>query len=318
MARKKIFLVGLIMSISGTILFTMKPTKAEDIKIEITPERVKRGKYLAENVAACMHCHSKADETKLAKPIISGTEGQGGELFGHKIGFPGELYSKNITPYSLGNWTDGEVVRSITEGISKNGKTLFPLMPYPSYSKMDKEDIYSIVAYIRTLKPIKNETPERQLDFPLNMIVNFMSVKPEFSKIPDKTDKVNYGKYLVNMGACMECHSPKEKGQPIKGKEFSGGEKFFIEGSNYTVTSANITPDIKTGIGSWSKETFINRFKAYNNKAYDNKSIEKGNFNTVMPWLSYKDIEEEDLSAMYEYLKTLPAIENQIDRKSVV
>lgn len=312
MARKKIFLVGLIMSISGTILFTMKPTKAEDIKIEITPERVKRGKYLAENVAACMHCHSKTDETKLAKPIISGTEGQGGELFGHKIGFPGELYSKNITPYSLRNWTDGEVVRSITEGISKNGKTLFPLMPYPSYSKMDKEDIYSIVAYIRTLKPIKNETPERQLDFPLNMIVNFMSVKPEFSKIPDKTDKVNYGKYLVNMGACMECHSPKEKGQPIKGKEFSGGEKFFIEGSNYTVTSANITPDIKTGIGSWSKETFINRFKAYNNKAYDNKSIEKGNFNTVMPWLSYKDIEEEDLSAMYEYLKTLPAIENQI------
>jgi mono/diheme cytochrome c family protein len=315
MSKKRIFAISLSIIISGSLFLTIKPTKAEDIKIEITPERLQRGKYLAENVAACMHCHSKTDETKLAKPIISGSEGSGGELFGHKIGFPGELYSKNITPYALKDWTDGEIVRAITEGVSKNGKALFPLMPYPAYAKMDKEDIYSIVAYIRNLKPVKNETPEIQLDFPLNILVNFMPVKSDFKKIPDKKDTINYGKYLVNMGACIECHSQKEKGQPIKGKEFGGGEKFFIEGSDYTVISSNITPDMKTGIGTWSKETFISRFKSYNDKSYENKSIEKGKFNTVMPWLSYRHLEVDDLSAVYEYLKTLPAVDNKVENK---
>ena len=90
-----------------------------------------------------------------AGPIIEGTFGGGGEKFGKEAGFPGTLYSKNITPYALHNWTDGEIFRATTSGETKDGKALFPLMGYPAYGKMDREDVYSIIAYVRTLPQSK-------------------------------------------------------------------------------------------------------------------------------------------------------------------
>jgi len=87
------------------------------------------------------------------------------------VGYPkfGVLFSSNITPDSatgIGSWTDDEIARAIALGIRKNGDTLFPIMPYYEYNKMSKEDIYSIVAYLRTLKPIANKIPDRKLKTP--------------------------------------------------------------------------------------------------------------------------------------------------------
>lgn len=91
---------------------------------------------------------------------MKGSEGGGGGLFSNNIhdAIPGTLYGKNITPdieTGIGSWTDDEILRAITQGISKNGDTLFPLMPYVNYNKMAKDDLLAIIAYIRTLKPIK-------------------------------------------------------------------------------------------------------------------------------------------------------------------
>ncbi len=77
---------------------------------------------------------------------------------------------------------------------------------------MDEEDIKSMIAYIRTLKPVENKVPESSSDFPMNFIINTIPRKAQFTKMPDKNERVNYGKYLVNAGACIECHTKFEKG----------------------------------------------------------------------------------------------------------
>ena len=90
---------------------------AKDIHVEITPERLERGKYLANYVTNCIDCHSKRDFTKFSGPIVPGTEGMGGEVFdGPKADVPGVIYARNITPAGIGDWTDGELFRAITVG----------------------------------------------------------------------------------------------------------------------------------------------------------------------------------------------------------
>ncbi|WP_235833088.1 c-type cytochrome [Arcticibacter tournemirensis] len=171
---------------------------APNLKVEITPARVERGKYLANNVTVCIDCHSTRDWTKFAGPIESDSEGAGGERFDKKVGFPGEVYVPNITPYHLKDWTDGELFRVITTGVKKDGSAVFPIMPYKYYGQMDKEDIYSIIAYIRTLPEKETRVPERKLDFPLNFLVNTMPSKAELKTRPSENNKLAYGAYLVN------------------------------------------------------------------------------------------------------------------------
>src|ERR1035437_9435534 len=102
---------------------------APDLKIVSSPEKIARGEYLANSVCVCMDCHGTRDWSKFSGPPVDGTKGKGGEVFDQKFGFPGAYVSKNITPFSLGKWTDGEIFRAITCGVNKDGKALFPIMP---------------------------------------------------------------------------------------------------------------------------------------------------------------------------------------------
>jgi hypothetical protein len=90
---------------------------APEIQIELTTERIERGKYLAHNVAACLHCHTPQEKSKFAHPIKEDMLGAGGNLFGTEEGFPGNYYASNLTPANLSSWSDGEVYRAITEGV---------------------------------------------------------------------------------------------------------------------------------------------------------------------------------------------------------
>ena len=226
---------------------------APRLKIIATPARLERGKYLVINVIGCTGCHSTRDMNIFAGPIISGTEGMGGEHFTQKEGFPGSYIAKNITPAHLSSWTDGEIFKTITTGVNKDGKALFPVMPYLAYGTLDREDIYAIIAYIRTLKPIKNEVPVSYSDFPMSLIINTIPQKAHFSTIPAKTDSVAYGRYLTTAAACTGCHTPEGKAGKLEGMDFGGGMKFHFP--DMTVQSANITPDKATGIGNWTEQT---------------------------------------------------------------
>ena len=129
--------------------------------------------------------------------------------------------------------------------------------------------------------------------------------------MPAKSDNVAYGKYLVNVAGCVDCHSKTDKGQIIEGTEFGGGMEFKQPAG--VLRSANITFD-NTGIGSWTKEAFVKRFKTYTDSAYVPVVVKPNEFNTPMPWVMYAGMEQSDLEAIYDFLKTNNHIVHKVEK----
>lgn len=285
---------------------------APDVSVSRTPEAVARGQYLADHVAVCTDCHSQRDWTRFAGPIKPGTYGAGGEVFDESMGLPGRVVSRNVTPAALGTWSDGEILRAMTAGVSRDGSPLFPVMPYRDYGQhMDPADARAIVSYLRTI-PSSNHVPEpTRLNFPLPLIVRTMpQAAGETTRRPLASDRVATGRYLTNMAGCTHCHTPMdEKMQPIEGRRLSGGTEFAFPGG-IVVRSANLTPHA-TGLGTWSENDFVQRFKS---AAAEPHVVAPGQFNTPMPWQSYSGMTPEDLGAIYAYLRTVPAVDNTVEK----
>lgn len=314
---KKVILIIVVIIILaiGTLLLYVRyalPSAGDtpEIKVEITAENIARGKYLTRHVAGCIDCHSVRDYSLYSMPAIESTYGAGGDFFDQKKGFPGSYSSKNITPYNLSDWTDGELFHAITAGVNKDGDALFPIMPYPNYSTLDPEDIKAIIAYIRSLEPKESQIPDSYSDFPMNFIVNLIPKEPAFTKRPEPTDVVAYGEYMATMASCTDCHTPMEKGKPIEDMKFAGGIEY--KAPTGIVRPANITPDKETGIGHWSKKQFILTFKAYADSSIVPHKVQANQMNTPMPWFSYAGMTEEDLGAIYEYLMVQKPINNEV------
>ncbi len=299
---------------AGIYVKTALPDVADatDIRIEQTPENVERGRYMANHVAVCMDCHSRRDWSLFSGPLAQGGFGGGGEIFDRNMGFPGVFYARNITPAALKDWTDGEILRAMTAGVRKNGEALFPVMPYQHYGHMDIEDAYAIIAYIRTLTPVKNELPVREIDFPVSLLINTMPADPSFQQRPPESDRIRYGRYLVNAASCVDCHSRQEKGQIVPGSEFGGGMEFRMPAG--IVRTPNITPHMGNGIGSWTRSAFVQRFKMYLDSNYHSPVYTAADLNSPMPWTMYAGMSESDLEAIYDYLRTLPVIDNEVVR----
>jgi cytochrome c2 len=287
---------------------------APELSVEQSTENVIHGDYLANHVMVCIDCHSLRDWQYFSGPPIKGTEGIGGERFGRDFGFPGEFYSPNITPYGVGGWTDGELFRAITTGVTRDGSAIFPVMPYADYGKLDESDIRDVIAFIRTLPSVKNEMPEREIDFPFNFILNTIPKKAALTTRPNPMDRVNYGEYMFTAAACTECHTNAVKGKVV-GEYLAGGFEFNLPDGSI-VRSPNITPHV-TGIGLWNESFFINRFKFYTDSAYIPEVVEPGDFMTVMPWIMYGGMTDDDLGSMYQFLKMVPAVENVVERFTV-
>lgn len=284
---------------------------APDITVDITDEKVEHGKYLANHVMLCMDCHAVRDFSLFAGPPIPETLGAGGEEFNREMGLPGRFIAPNLTPAALGDWTDGEIFRAIVSGVSKDGSALFPIMPYPHYSTLDEEDIYSVIAYLRTLEPVQYDLPDREIDFPVNIIINTIPMKPELTTKPSKDNIIDYGRYVITAAACMDCHTLIEKGEFV-GEPYAGGNEFPLPDGS-VARSANLTPH-ESGIGSWTKEQFVARFKAYSKEnGYEYQKVSPGQFQTYMPWPMYAEMKTEDLEAIYAYLRTIPPVENYIE-----
>ncbi|MGE0039670.1 MAG: cytochrome c [Vicinamibacterales bacterium] len=310
-------IVALVVLAAGgfvAYLFTAYPRvgPAEAVTVEATPARIARGDYLANHVTGCVECHARRDFTKSAGPRIEGTAGQGGDYFGEP-GSALELYSPNITPARLGDWTDGEVIRAFTEGVSKDGTPLFPIMPYLRYGKLAREDVEAIVAYIRTLPPSDYQPPPSHLGFPLPLVKRTIPTPAAFRPVPPVEDRVAYGEYLINAAVCGDCHTTMDdQGQALPGMDYAGGNEFYIPGGA-RVRTANITPDADTGIGTWSEADFIQKFKAYLAEPPRVLTAEEQRENTIMPWYAYAGMTEQDLGAIYTYLRTIKPVVNRVD-----
>ncbi len=321
MKRTRMIIIVLLLAVIVAILVLLAYVrfalpnvgKPENIQVLMNDKNIERGKYMANSVCVCIDCHSRRDWSKFAGPLIVTTKGQGGEEFSQKFGFPGKYFAKNITPYGIRDWSDGEVLRAMTCGVSKKGNPLFPVMPYLDYGLLDRNDVYAIIAYIRTLTPIENNIPASVSDFPMNIIIHTIPQKANFTTIPDKTKKEAYGEYLFTAASCADCHTPQDKGKPIKGMDLAGGFKLPVV-TGGTVISANITPDMETGIGAWPEEAFVNRFKACSDPKYIPINITHGMFNTYMPWTMYGTMQSYDLKALYAYLRTVKPVKNKITK----
>jgi len=309
-----ILIAAIVLVVIGIVFYIvlfLPNVPLKEVKVDPTQARIDRGRYLANHVMVCMDCHSTRNWSRFSGPMTAGTEGRGGEVFDQKLGFPGSFMSPNITPFRLKEWSDAEIYRAITSGVSRDGHPLFPIMPYPAYGTLDNEDIYSVIAYIRSLQPIDYLPARSNPTFPMNVILHLMPAKAAPQTMPPASDTLRYGEYLVRAAGCIECHTPAKHGQIVKNLAFSGGREFQMPDGTMLLSS-NITPDPETGIGKWNKEAFIFRFKSYDLATYQPPVLQHGEMQSIMPWTMYAGMDTTDLTAIYKYLHSLKPVVNKV------
>lgn len=305
----------LVILAGAGFLVLRKPNMAppRDVRVSMVPERVERGKYLFEHVFDCSGCHSARDFTRLSGPVKPDGIGVG-FVFPDQMGLPGRLVASNLTPdpeTGLGRWSDGEIIRAIREGVNREGNALFPFMPYPSYRNMSDDDVEAIVAYLRSIPPVRNPLPRSELALPVALMTKAVP-QPLTGPVPppSREDSVAYGRYLVRVGDCAGCHSMKVRGESIPEMDLAGG--FELRLPEGVVVSANITPDLETGIGAWTEDGFVARFQQYRDFVQNGAPTVSRHEFTLMPWLAFSQMDEGDLRAIYRYLRTVKPVRHKV------
>ncbi len=253
---------------------------------------LERGTYLVRGVVACGNCHSTWGD---AGPRAD-MEMAGGNPIMEKDGKT--AFTSNITPddeTGIGRWTDEQIIIAIRDGKRPDGSIIGPPMPFGLYRHMSDRDVEAIVAYLHTVKPIKNQVPKSEYTFPLPPAYG-----PPVGSVPepDRGDKVAYGAYLAGpLGHCIECHSPLVNGIPdVENRLGAGG--FPFEGPWGVVLSRNITPHPEDGIGEWTDDEII--------RAITQAISRDGNaLGPPMGYPYYANIKRDDLEAIVAYLRSI-------------
>lgn len=291
------------------------PSSASVLEMDViprTPERLARGKYLVEGLLQCPACHSETDFSKRPAEPLTGKK-LGGFIFPKGetgLAEPYILVAPNISAdpeFGAGTWKDADFVRVLRQGIGHDGRTLYPLMPYKYFRKLSDEDLASVIVYIRSLPPVHIQRPRIKLPDDMMKTVKPFPPLPHVAE-PDRSDRVAYGKYLVNAGHCSGCHATfDEKGNPIEGREFAGGGELTGDwegtGKLQTVNALNLTPD-PSGIGYFNETMFIIVMR--------NGGFKARPLSNIMPWNFFRNLTDDDLKAIFAFLKTIPPIHNPV------
>ena len=254
--------------------------------------QIERGRYLA-TAGDCAGCHTKP----------------GGRDFagGLPVDTPfGTVVAPNITPDNatgIGLWNDDDFLRAMTQGIRKDGAHLFPAMPYPYFTKVNRDDVLAIRAYLSTVPAVDHGVEADQLPFPLSVrgdmaAWNKLYFTPgEFRRDTSRSDEWNRGAYLVEgLMHCGACHTPKN---------FAGGDKNDERLQGYALQgwfAPDITTDKRRGIGSWSADDLI----AYLKTGHNRFTAATGPMADVVSRSSSK-MTDADLHAVATYLTEQPA-----------
>lgn len=255
-----------------------------------------RGAYLVNAVGACGNCHTpKGPQGDLPGRALSGNW-----VVEDNAAF--RAVSANITPdlkTGIGRYTDAQLVRAIREGIRPDGSLIGPPMPFAQYRRMADDDVYAIVAYLRTVPPIESVAETSSYHIPLPPAygppIDFMSA-------PDRSDTVAYGAYVAGpLGHCVECHTPMlPGGRRDQSRIGAGGQEFH--GPWGGSVAANITSSRANGIGDWSDveiERAIRSGISRNGRA----------LSPPMGFAYYRNISAPDMGALIAYLRSLPPVE---------
>lgn len=267
---------------------------------EATNALVKKGEYLA-RAGDCVACHT----AKGGKPFAGGLP----------METPiGTVYSTNITPDAtgIGQYSFEDFDLAVRKGVAKDGSTLYPAMPYPSYARVKDEDMRALYAYfMQGVQPVAQPNKATDIPWPLSMrwpLAIWRGVfAPEVKawQAPAGADPVvSRGAYLVEgLGHCGACHTPRaltmqeEALSPADGKQFLAGSA-PLEGW----IAKNLRGDHKDGLGSWSEEQLVQFLKT----GRSDRSAVFGGMSDVVEH-SMQHLSDTDLTAIARYLKTLPA-----------
>src|SRR5688572_21946785 len=156
-----VLLVGAVYLNGRRQLNVRYDNRVPNVSAPSTPERVARGRYLVSTFAECAGCHSS---TPLADPPVL----DGNHMA--DLAALGQFYAPNLTPGRIGGWTDGEIVRAVREGVSKDGRGLF-IMPSENFRNLSDEDVWSIVAFMRQMPAVQKETPSIDPSFLGSMLL---------------------------------------------------------------------------------------------------------------------------------------------------
>lgn len=302
-------LVILLIIGGGALFISVRGVPSYEVNIpehhvEVTPEKVERGKKLASML--CVHCHMNRETGAL-----TGQRMEDAPEFGY-------LYSQNITQdpeHGIGNWTDGELLYLLRTGVRPDGKYTPPWMA--KLPHMSNEDVDAIIAFLRSddplvaAKAVPDEPCEASFLTKFLCMVAFKPLPmPEKPVLPiDTTDKVALGKYYVHSLDCFGCHSASFETMNVLEPEktagyLGGGNQSLKDLEGNQVVSSNLTPH-KTGIGNWTEQKFINAVR---------HGLVEGEPALRYPMIPYPELTEYEASAIFAYLRSVPPIENTIDR----
>ncbi len=283
-----------------------KPT-VPDISVQVTPERVARGEVIAQ--IQCMECHANNSNQMTGKYMAEVPS-----LFG-------KIYSKNITQdkeKGIGNWTDGELIYFLRTGVRRDG-SYAPVMP--QYPNISDEDLQSVVAWLRSDRFPVQATSEEPQSSELSIVSKLLThtmMKPlpypqRMIAPPDTTDPVALGKYTADaIGDCFGCHSgdlvDQDKVHTERTKGYYGGGIEMVGEGGQPVITANLTFDEETGIArKYTKEQFVKAVKL---------GVRPDGSLLRYPMTPKLGLSDKEVGAVYEYLKTVPKIKNDIKHKT--
>ncbi len=266
------------------------------------------GGYLVNTIMACGNCHSPRDAAgkTIADKALSG---------GSTFATPGFIATApNITPdleTGIGSWSDAEIKRALVEGMRPDhgrlaGVPLAAIMPVNFYKGLLPDDLDAIVAYLHTVKPIRNEVPDPVYKAPVRRD-SYPDAEAGFNKTMF-VDPVSRGAYLVTIGHCMECHATRspqgvsdyKTGLGHGGRAFPPREG-SPEGTPGSI-AANITPDPTAGIGTWTDQEITHAIT--HGIARDGHALKP-----PMAFAFYAGLKPADLTDVIAYLRTLPPLQ---------
>lgn len=260
---------------------------------------VQRGQYIFSLAGGCA-CHSDP----------KGTPHAGAREFPLSLA---KVYSTNLTAdkeTGLGGWSDQQIRDAIVKGIRQNGQRLLPVMPYEAYSGMAEEELKALIAYLRTLKPVRKETPALKSWMPFYRPLAAFVWSTFFARSFDSPPKApqsgaEKGRYLVeHVALCGDCHTPRNFMGVPKRSLYMAGAKPGPMGEDIP----NITPDKETGIGEWSRDDIAELLLTGTKPDLDNV---QGLMEEVVQ-AGFKNMTREDALAIADYIKSIPPVKNQV------
>jgi mono/diheme cytochrome c family protein len=257
------------------------------------PTPVERGRYLVDGILTCGNCHTpKGPNGDVMEKAFSG-----GLEFDER---PFKVTAPNITPdkeTGIGGWSDADIKKLLRTGVRPNGIPIAAVMPTGFYGIITERDLDAIVAYLRSLKPIRNKVPDPIYKMQIPRQVYPGAERPFTEAMLN--DKAKKGFYLATIGHCMECHTPLgPHGREFAGRLGAGG--FELKGPWGVSVSRNITQSKTKGIGAWSDAEIKRAITT-------GVSRDGSKLKPPMGFHYYASMTADDLDAIVAYLHTIPA-----------